>query len=274
MSSKWKKFNSGRYSNSVEETNSSRYLIPVLFIVGLAALAIFKGSSLLNFFHLESLIVVCGGLVLVGIVSYSSTELVFTMKRIFQVLNSTPENPKHRIYLFGNLAHLVRAEGLMALENECRRIKDSFLRRALELAADSNSEKDLVRILETEKVAFADRERRSIEVLETLGHFSPGIGLIGTLLGLVDLMLMLDNPQAIGPAMSLALLTTLYGAVFSNLIFLPLAARLRVRSEEDTVLRLLTIEATVSLLKTENPTLLEQRLETFLPAFSESRKAA
>lgn len=271
---KWQKFENNTNSGFGVPGGLLLFGLGCFGFIALVAYFYFNNNQILNYIDLNSIVLVFGGLFIVGIVSFSFNELIFTAKRVFEVLRTQPENPKYRIYVFGNLAHLVRAEGLLALESESRKANDSFLRRALELAADSNSEKDLVRILETEKVAFADRERRSIEVLETFGNFSPGIGLIGTLIGLVDLMSVLNNPAAVGPSMSLALLTTLYGALLSNLIFLPLAARLKIRSEEDTVLRLLTIEATVSLLKTENPTLLEQRLETFLPAFSESRKAA
>jgi chemotaxis protein MotA len=248
--------------------------ILLITLITVFAVAAVYAQSFRAYIDFPSLLIVIGGLVIVALVSFSASELVFTARRVITVSGSKLESAKARIHLFGRLAHLVRANGVVVLERESRRISDSFVRRALELVADANSEKDLIRILETEKLAFANREQRAIEVLETLGNFAPGIGLIGTLLGLVQMMASLDNPSVIGPAMSIALLTTLYGAVLANMVFLPFAAKLRLRSDQETLLRGLSIEAAVSLLKAENPTLLEQRLETFLPAFIESRKAA
>lgn len=237
-------------------------------------LSIFSSPSFFQFFDLPSILLVLGGTIAAGLINFSTEDLRFTFKRTIEILRSSLDSPKARISYFGRLAHIVRSHGVMALEHEAVKISDPFIRRALELAADAQQERDLLRILETERVALADRERRAIEVLEALGNFAPALGLIGTLLGLVQMLSLLDNPTAIGPAMGLALLTTLYGAILSNLIFLPLAGKLTLRNEEEKLLRSLTIEGILSLLKSENPLLLEQRLITFLPGFSESRLAA
>lgn len=242
-----------------------------LFVIGIS---ICTSPTLSSYLHLPSLIVVLGGTIAAGLINFSTDDILFTFKRTRAVLQSRVDSPSARIGYFVRLAQIVRSNGVMALEHEAKRQYDPFIRRALELAADAQQERDIIRILETERVALADRERRAIEVMESLGNFAPALGLIGTLLGLVQMMSLLENPSAVGPAMALALLTTLYGAVLANLLFLPLAGKLRLRNEEETLLRSLTIEGTISLLKTENPILLEQRLVTFLPGFSESRMAA
>ena len=237
-------------------------------------LSLSSSQSLQNFIHIPSLAVVLGGTIAAGLINFSLDDLIFTFKRTLAILRSSLQSPRTRIEYFVRLIQIVRAHGVMALEAEATRVTDPFIRRALELAADAQQEKDILRILETERLALADRERRAIDVLDALGNFAPALGLIGTLLGLVQMLSLLENPSAVGPAMALALLTTLYGAVFANLIFLPLAGKLRLRNEEETLLRTLTIEGTLSLLRSENPILLEQRLITFLPGFAESRLAA
>jgi chemotaxis protein MotA len=194
------------------------------------AISAFASHSFLEYVDLPSILLVFGGTIAAGLINFSVEDLVFTFKRTASVSSSTLESPKARIQYFVRLLQIVRSHGVMALEHEAVRVADPFIRRAIELAADAQPEKDLIRILET--------------------------------------------ATAIGPAMALALLTTLYGAVLANLLFLPLAGKLRLRNEEETLLRSLTIEGTLSLLKSENPLLLEQRLITFLPGFSESRLAA
>lgn len=238
------------------------------------ALSILGSPSLKSFIDLKSLALVVGGTIASALINFSIHDLAFTVRRVREVSKSNLESPRARIAYFVRLSQLVRTQGVMALEREARRLGEPLTRRALELAADGGKEKDLLRILETERLALADNERRAIEVLETLGNYAPAFGLIGTLLGLVEMLSVLDNAAAVGPAMALALLTTLYGAILANLVFLPLAGKVRLRNEEENLLRSLTIEGTLSLSNVENPILLEQRLLTFLPGFSESRLAA
>lgn len=242
--------------------------------LGLIVLSLSSSQSLRPFIHIPSLLLVLGGTLAAGLINFSAADLLFAFKRTIRILRSSLQSPRARIEYFVRLIQIVRMHGVMALESEASRITDPFIKRALELAADAQQEKDIQRILETERLALADQERRAIDVLEALGNFAPALGLIGTLLGLVQMLSLLNDPSAVGPAMALALLTTLYGAVLANLVFLPLAGKLRLRNEEETLLRTLTIEGTLSLLKSENPILLEQRLITFLPGFAESRLAA
>lgn len=264
-----------RVSASIDEKRWDRgMLYGSALAVIVMLLSVASSRSFLEFVDFSSILLVLGGTIAAGLINFSLDDLQFTFKRTGEILRSTLESPKVRIEYFVRLIQIVRAHGVMALEHEATRVSDPFIRRALELAADAQQEKDLIRILETERLALADRERRAIEVLEALGNFAPALGLIGTLLGLVQMLSLLENPAAVGPAMALALLTTLYGAVLANLFFLPLAGKLRLRNEEEILLRTLTIEGTISLLKSENPLLLEQRLITFLPGFSESRIAA
>ena len=265
-------------SKRVEFREPAQWDRGLLYGAGLAILVIVlsltTSKSFTEFIHLPSLLLVLGGTLAAGLINFSANDLSFTLKRTVEILRSSLQSPRARIEYFVRLIQIVRTHGVMALETEATRISDPFIKRALELAADAQQEKDILRILETERLALADRERRAIDVLDALGNFAPALGLIGTLLGLVQMLSLLQDPSTVGPAMALALLTTLYGAVLANLIFLPLAGKLRLRNEEETLLRTLTIEGTLSLLRSENPILLEQRLITFLPGFAESRLAA
>ena len=109
-------------------------------------------------------------------------------------------------------------------------------------------------------------ERRGIQVFQTLASYAPAFGLIGTLIGLVTLLGSLAEPDSVGPAMSVALMTTLYGALLSNLVFLPVAGKLRLRSDEALLVRTITVEGALALARGDNPIVVEQKLQSFLPS--------
>ena len=152
------------------------------------------------------------------------------------------------------------------LEHEATAADDQFLKFAVEMTADGQTPDEVRRILETEMRISNDRAFRSVHVFETMGNYAPALGLIGTVIGLIEMLKVLDNPASIGPAMATALVTTFYGAVLANLVFLPIAGKLRNRSEEEAVVKAITVEGIISVGNEENPMLLEQRLQSFLPA--------
>jgi chemotaxis protein MotA len=135
----------------------------------------------------------------------------------------------------------------------------------LEISADGQPAEDIKRILETELITSNERAGRVVQVFQTLGQFAPAMGLIGTLVGLIQMLAVLDKPGSIGPAMSIALLTTLYGAVLANLVFIPIAGKLRNRCAEEALVKALTIEGVLSLGRQESAIVVEQRLRSYLP---------
>jgi len=145
------------------------------------------------------------------------------------------------------------------------RERDPFFKKCLMLLVDGYDAPELRKILEMELAYLDDRHRRGARLFQTMGAIAPAMGLIGTLIGLVQMLGNLDDPSEIGPAMAVALLTTFYGAVLANLVFLPLAGKLRTRSEEETLYKEMTIEGICGIAEGLNPRMIKQRLFSFLP---------
>lgn len=214
-----------------------------------------------------ALFIVLGGTFGATLVNYSWYDIKHAFSAFQQVLFVSENHPRERIALLVKLSNLVRVEGLLSLEQVAKRIDDPFLRSALELTADGQSAADIKQILETEMRASHDKATRGANVFQTMGTYSPALGLIGTIIGMMDMLSSLSDPSAVGPGMAVALTTTLYGAIFSNLLFLPIAGKLKNSSEEQLLVKAITVEGILSIGRQENPQIVEQRLQGFMPLF-------
>lgn len=231
-----------------------------LIIVGL-----FVGGDGAVAINPMSLLIVFGGTFGATLVHFSWYDICHAWGCFKEILFAKSYHPQERISALVNLAHSVRQNGLLVLENESRATDDPFFRRALELTVDGQSAADVKRILETEMRSSHDRALRGVSVFQTMGTYSPALGLIGTIIGMMQMLNALNDPTTVGPAMAVALTTTLYGAILSNLLFLPISGKLKNHMEEEIVVKALTVEGVISLGKQENPMILEQRLQGYLP---------
>lgn len=213
---------------------------------------------------LISFLVVLGGTCAASGIQFSIQDLIFAYGMLKQSCYLIQHDVEGRIRYLMNLSHQVRSDGILVLEREAGFTRDPFLALALSMTADARSNEEVRRNLELEMSSSSNRLIRAVQVFETMGQFAPAMGLIGTLLGLMRMMGSLEDPAAIGPAMALALVTTLFGAILSNLFFLPLAGKLRIRLEEEMRLKQVTLEGVVSLGNHENPLILEQKLQAFM----------
>lgn len=218
-----------------------------------------------NFLDLAGFLVVLGGTIGTTLVQFSPADLSRAWRSLKGALLVRHYFPSERIEYMVNLAVKVRAHGILILEREAKHCDDPFLKRAFELTADGQQHEDIRRILETEMRTSHERSSRAVQVFQTMGNYAPAFGLIGTLIGLIQMLGTLSNPESVGPAMSLALVTTLYGAILANLVFLPFAGKLKNRDEEELLIKAITIEGVLSLGRQENPIVLEQRLQSFVP---------
>ncbi len=228
-------------------------------------IAIAASGKVLNFLDIPSIIVVFGGTLGATLVNYSVHELSLAWHAFLNTVSTTPTSAIERIRYLVGLSQATRQEGLLLLEKESHLTEDGFLKKALEITADGQPCDDIRRMLETEMITANDRAQRVVQVFQSMGQVAPAMGLIGTLVGLIQMLGSLNQPSSIGPAMAVALVTTLYGAVLANLVFLPVAGKLRNYAAEDNLVKALTIEGILSLGKQENPIVLEQRLQSFLP---------
>ena len=161
-------------------------------------------------------------------------------------------------------AEKARREGLLALEDDSLQLDEPFLKKGIQLVVDG-TEASLVRsILETELSFLEERHRSGAGMFDTMGALSPAFGMIGTLIGLIQMLRNLDSPEAIGPGMAVALVTTLYGTLLANLFFLPIAGKLKVRSADEILLKEVMIEGILSIQAGDNPRIVEEKLKAFL----------
>jgi len=237
-------------------------------IVGLAGafglIAIAMGSGVGAFFDFSSVLIVVGGTIGASLVHYRFEHMKIAATVAKQVFTYTPQSPTELIRRLVEHAHQARREGILALEAAAQQTNDPFLQRALQLAVDGHEVAAIESILTTEIDQLRERHRMGAEIFSTMAGYAPALGMIGTLVGLVLMLQKMDDPSTIGPAMAVALITTFYGAIMANLIFNPIAGKLRSRSSEEVLYKELAMEGVLSISQGDNPRIVEQKLTSYL----------
>lgn len=217
------------------------------------------------YIHIPSLVIVLGGTMAATLLSYPLKTFTSLWKVFQKAFFHKEVSINNIIEEIINLANIARKEGLLSLEEYGEKLEDEFLKKGINLIVDGTDPELVRNILETELNFLTERHSQGQGVLETMGSYSPAFGMIGTLIGLINMLRELDDYAAIGPNMSVALVTTFYGSLFANVIFLPLARKLKVRSQSEILVKDLMIEGLLSIQAGENPRIIEAKLKTFIP---------
>jgi chemotaxis protein MotA len=252
-------------------------------VVGMALIfgAIVSTGSLKTFWDVPSLMITIGGTMAATLINYPMSQIISVMKVLRNAFRKDIMQPAAVINMLVSFADKARREGLLALEEEAEKMEDDFFKKGIQLVVDG-SDPELVRsILETELAFLEERHRSGQSIFLTMGSFAPAFGMVGTLIGLINMLRELDSPDNIGPHMAVALITTFYGVLFANLICIPVAGKLAIRSEQEILVKELIIEGVLSIQAGENPRIVEEKLKAFLAppdrlaleAERESRKA-
>ena len=186
------------------------------------------------------------------------------LRRLAQVFVEPAQKARATIDLLVKYANMARREGIISLDKELVTIDEPFLRRALMLAVDGTDPEELRKIMELELDNKEEQEEKIPQLFESAGGFSPTIGIIGAVLGLIQVMQHLDKIDEVGKGIAVAFVATLYGVGAANLILLPAAGKLRIRIRDEQIIREMTIEGVVSILEGMNPRMLEEKLLGFL----------
>lgn len=240
-------------------------LLGVLGAFAVIAAAMVLGGSPGSFVDLPAILIVFAGTFLVTMASFTLDEIRRAQSVILRAVVYHAETPAEAARRMLQLAQRARQNGALALADSARSMHASrFLGQALQLVADGLPTDEIERILAREHQAMRERHVRSAGILRRAGEVAPAMGLIGTLVGLVQMLGNLEDPASIGPSMAVALLTTFYGAVLANMVFHPLAGKLERNSEvESMVSHIYTIGA-VSISRQENPRRLEIMINAVL----------
>lgn len=240
-------------------------LIGIVSAFALVLISIMMGSGLGLFLDLHSAMIVLGGTLGATMIHYPLKDLLGVFKVLKNVFFTQTWSGQALIEKMVDLSTRSRREGMLVLESELRGIDDDFMVKGLQLAIDGMEPRAIQEIMETEIDYLQERHRLGAEILGSMATFFPAMGLIGTLIGLIQMLKTMEDPSTIGPAMALALITTFYGAVGANLICLPMAGKLRKRSQEETLIKEMVISGIIAIANGENPRIVEQKLHSFIP---------
>ena len=208
-------------------------LIGLVGAFGLVLTTIFLGGNAAGFVDIPSVVVVVGGTFAVTFVMFPLGVVINAIKVGMKTLLFKSNDAQEIIHLLGKLAETARRESLVALEKV--NIENQFLKKGVMLVVDGSSDSLVRSVMEIELDFMKQRHRQGQAVFKGMGTMAPAFGMIGTLIGLVNMLSNLSDPSSIGPAMAVALLTTFYGAVLANVVFLPMANKLEERSAEDVL---------------------------------------
>ncbi len=226
--------------------------------------AIIMGGNTVIFLSLQSIMIVLGGTLAGVMISFSFDDLTKIPSLIKISLQEHTLESDGIIDILVELAEKARREGLLALEDNVREIDDQFLQKGVQLVIDGTDPELVRNILETKLTFLEERHKHGKNIFATMGQLSPAFGMIGTLIGLIQMLSQLDSPDNLGSGMAVALITTLYGAILANLFFIPLSKKLAVRSEEEILMKEVMIEGILSIQAGENPRIIREKLEAFL----------
>lgn len=239
-------------------------LLGVVSGFGLVIAAIKMGGGLIYFWNAPSVMIVIGGTIAITLINYPLSDVLSVMSVLknaflYQIPPITSLIPD-----IVELSKIARREGILALEKKVKTMNEPFLSKGVELAVDGMEPDAIREILEKELMFTEDRHKKGAEIFTVMGTFAPAMGMIGTLIGLVQMLVNMDDPKSIGPAMAVALVTTFYGSVMANLMFLPIAGKLKIRREDEAKYKQLIVEGISSIQVGDNPRVVEQKLHTYL----------
>ena len=223
-----------------------------------------NNADLMTYLNFPSAIITFGGALFAVMLSYSMKDFLNGLKSIKLIFKVSAMNTSEMIKSIIDLSNVARKEGLLSLEEAAADLNEPFLKKGILLIVDG-TDPDLVRaIMETELVSVESRHKTIIGFWENLASMGPAWGMIGTLVGLVNMLNNMSDPSKIGGDMAVALITTLYGSVLANWLCTPVAGKLKTQNAEEMQMKEIMVEGLLSIQAGENPRVIEEKLKSFL----------
>lgn len=227
-------------------------------------IAIVAGGGAGMFFNVPAMMITVGGMVSATLIHFS----LGTVLKIFSLARKTLFNQmateQSLIQNLVDYAAVNRRDGALALEEQIRNVRDPFLAKGVQMLIDGQNETAIEKQLGLEVQYLQERHASGKKVLEFMGASAPAFGMIGTLIGLIQMLRNLEDPSGIGVGMATALITTFYGALMANLVFLPLAGKLDLRSKKETLQKEMIVEGILAIVRGEGPTAVRERMQAFV----------
>ncbi len=241
-------------------------IIGILAGFGIIIGAIVVGGGAGMFLHIPSMLIVIGGMLCSVLIHFSLSQFL----GIFGVVKNTFINKTatlgELVQQMVNYAAINRRDGALALEQEMRNVDNKFLGKGLQALVDGQEEDDIRDLMNMETIYMQQRHADGKKILEFMGASAPAFGMIGTLIGLVKMLQNLSSPDSLGAGMAIALITTFYGAVSANLVFIPLAGKLGQYSKNESLAMEMTVEGICAIVKGDSPTIVREKMQAFVSA--------
>ena len=236
----------------------------LLAVVGIVAGLLLEGGNLGQILQPTAALIVFGGTMGAVLLQFPLTTVVAAFRRMAHVFAAPRKHNDQLIKLLVAFANKARRNGVVSLDADLQTIQDPFLKQSLMLAVDGTEPAELRKIMRVSLDSTTDSEERLPAVFESAGGFSPTIGILGAVLGLIQVMQHLDNVQEVGRGIAVAFVATIYGVGAANLLFLPFAGKMRIRIHDDQQRHEMMLEGVISILEGMNPRMLEIKLSGFL----------
>ncbi|RKY51386.1 MAG: motility protein A [Candidatus Neomarinimicrobiota bacterium] len=239
-------------------------IVGILSGLGLIMYTIVSGGNLDIFIHIPSFMIVGGGTIAAILVNFPLKEVIGVIGVVRKAFTRDETQALDIIDLFVSLSIKARREGILAIDKELHKIDSDFMRIGLEMTVDGAEPETIKNAMEAELNYLIERHKKGQQIFLSLGAYSPAFGMIGTLMGLIAMLKTLDDPTGIGKGMALALITTFYGALAANLIFLPIAGKLKNRSDQEVAVKEMIIEGVLAIQYGEHPKNINRKLLNFV----------
>jgi len=233
-------------------------------ILGVSLILLAIGKNLTMFLSLPSAMITFGGAFAATFINFPMTQVMKTAKVAGKVFFAKPLNPYDTVELIVRLAEKARREGFLALEAEMGVVSDNFIKRGIQSVIDGVSRDTIKETLEKQLDFLVERHALGQDIFNAMGTYAPSFGMIGTLIGLIMMLNNLADPKNVGPGMAVAIITTLYGTMIAYMVFIPIAGKLKVRSDEERLVKEMAIEGIMALQAGEAPRLIREKLYAYL----------
>jgi chemotaxis protein MotA len=239
-------------------------LLGIIVATGLVISSILMGGPGAWFINYPSLMIVLGGTMGATLINYPLSDVISVFKVTKNAFRNKSYQPINLIPRMVHFAKKARREGILSFEAQLKEINDPFMVRCMQMAIDGMEGDAMEEVLNTEIMWLEERHRLGAEIFSTMGSFAPAIGMLGTIIGLVQMLMQMTNPSAIGAPMAVALLTTFYGTLLANLLFLPISGKLKVRSRQEILAKQMVLQGILSIQAGDNHRIVEQKLKAFI----------
>ncbi len=231
-----------------------------LFII--VSIVMGGGAGFINY---PSLMITVGGAVSSTLIQYPLPKIVAVMGVIRKAFISREHDYIKLFDQLSDIAVRARRDGILALENDIEQMKDAFMKKGFQMAVDGNSTDIIRHVMEEDIASMSARHLVGQGILKSLANYAPAFGMIGTLIGLIQMLRNMSDPKSIGSGMAVALITTLYGALVANVVALPIAGKLEQRTAEEVAQKTMVLEGILSIQEGNSPRVVQEKLRSFMP---------